>query len=195
MTVAVVGALLAGWASGGSLDRLGRLPVRGWPLVLLGVLAQVVGALVGGAAYPVGLVLGVCCVGAFLVRHLRMPGMALITLGLLLNAIVVAANGAMPVSLFAAARAGAQTGPIAAGADPRHELAGGDTVLSPLGDVVPVPLPWLAQVVSPGDCLVAAGVGLLVYAGMRRREDGEAGSAGAEPEPAEAATGHAPGSP
>lgn len=195
MTVAVIGALLAGSASGGSLDRLGRLPVRGWPLVLLGVLAQVVGALVGGAAYPVGLVLGVCCVGAFLLRHLRLPGMALITLGLLLNAIVVAANGAMPVSLYAAARAGARTGPIAAGEDPRHQLAGGDTVLAPLGDVVPVPLPWLAQVVSPGDCLVAAGVGLLVFAGMRRRRGEEAGSDQAEPVPTEVAGGQVPGSP
>jgi hypothetical protein len=84
-------------------------------------------------------------------------------------AAVVAANGAMPVSLVAAARAGVDTRAIALGSDPRHVLAGERTRWNPIGDVVPVPLPWQAEVVSPGDVLIAAGLAELISVGMRRR--------------------------
>jgi hypothetical protein len=51
--------------------------------------------------------------------------------------------------------------------DRRHELEGPRTRLRPLGDVIPVPLPLRPEVVSPGDVLVAAGLGQLVVLGMR----------------------------
>jgi hypothetical protein len=103
-------------------------------------------------------------------------GVPLVTLGLVLNAAVVAANGAMPVSIDAAFRAGVPTGDIAAGLDARHEIAGRGTVWRRLGDVIPVPLPARPEVVSPGDVLVAAGLAELVVVGMlrRRTEDAEA---------------------
>ena len=63
-------------------------------------------------------------------------------------------------------------------ADPRHELVDASTLLPWLGDVVPVALPGLGQAVSPGDVLIAAGAGLLLYAGM-----GGTGRVPAEPAP------------
>jgi hypothetical protein len=75
----------------------------------------------------------------------------------------VALNGAMPVSLNALIRAGVGNATIT---DPRHELSDAATRLPWLGDVVPVALPGLGQAVSPGDVLIAAGAGLLLYAGM-----------------------------
>jgi hypothetical protein len=104
-------------------------------------------------------------------------GVPLITLGLVLNAAVVALNGAMPVSTDAAARARVSVAAIAAGNDSRHSLANSATTLSSLGDVIPVPLPWRPEVVSPGDALVAAGLGELVLLGMRRRRRGASGAA------------------
>lgn len=165
--VVLVLALVVGWALGGSLDALGRLPLRGLTLVVVALLAQVAGALVGGAAYLVGLVVGAALALAFLVRNRGARGTGLVGLGLAANALVVGLNGAMPVSVAASDRAGVTTLPIAAGEDPRHELLGPATRLALLADVVPVPLPRAPQVVSPGDVLVAAGLGQLVVVGMR----------------------------
>jgi hypothetical protein len=80
----------------------------------------------------------------------------------------------MPVSLAAAARAGVDTGPFAGDSDGRHVAADSDTRLRALGDVIPAPLPIHPEVLSPGDVLVAAGAGLLVFAGMRRRSGTQA---------------------
>jgi Family of unknown function (DUF5317) len=71
---------------------------------------------------------------------------------------------------------------IAAGQDARHSIAGGGTTWRALGDVIPVPLPWRPEVVSPGDVLIAAGLGEFVLLGMRsprRRRSVERGGAGA----------------
>jgi hypothetical protein len=168
VAVVLLCALVAGAAAGGSLDRLGALPLRRRRLVVLALLTQLAGVLVGGPAHPLGLAVSAGLVVAFLAANRGIRGTGLIALGLLANALVVGANGAMPVSLEAAARAGVDIGDLVSGADPRHEPADDTTRLSWLGDVVPVPLPWRPEVVSPGDVLVAAGAGQLVVAGMLR---------------------------
>jgi hypothetical protein len=162
----LAGGLLLGWTVGGSLARLGRQPLTdGW-LVAAAIGVQAAGALIGGRAYAVGLLLSALVVVAFLRRNRGLRGTGLITLGLAANGLVVLLNGAMPVSTHAAARAGADLGGIERDEDPRHELAGRDTLLPWLGDTVPVRLPWHPEVVSVGDVLVAAGVGQLVLVGM-----------------------------
>jgi hypothetical protein len=75
----------------------------------------------------------------------------------------------MPVSPEAAARAGLD---VLDTLDGRHELAASGTRLAPLGDVVPVPLPLRPEVVSPGDVLVAAGLGQLLVLGMTYGDGG-----------------------
>jgi hypothetical protein len=159
-------ALAVGWARGGSLDRLGSLPLRGRRLVVAALLVQLVGTVVGGPFYPLGLALSAGLVVAFLARNRGIRGTGLVALGLLANALVVGLNGAMPVSADAAARAGVGVQDLLVGADARHEPAGPGTRLRRLGDVVPVPLPLRPEVVSPGDVLVAAGLGQLVTLGM-----------------------------
>jgi hypothetical protein len=159
-------ALAVGWARGGSLDRLGALPLRSRRLVLGAFAAQLLGTVIGGPFYPIGLAASAGLVVAFLVRNRGVRGTGLVALGLLANALVVGANGAMPVSAYAAGRAGVGVQDLLTGADPRHSLAGPDTRLGRLGDVVPVPLPLRPEVVSAGDVLVAAGLGQLVALGM-----------------------------
>ena len=108
-------------------------------------------------------------VGLFLVGNARLPGVPLVALGLLLNVVVIGANAAMPVSVDAAARAGISRAELGLARDAMRVPTGPDTRLGSLGDVVPVALPRWPQVVSPGDVLVAAGVGLLLLtAGARR---------------------------
>jgi hypothetical protein len=165
--VALLVALAIGFATGGSLERLGGLSLRARRLVYAAVVLQVVGTVVGGPFYPLGLVLSAALVAWFLLRNKGIRGTGLLAIGLLSNALVVGLNGAMPVSLAAAGRAGTTTQDILTGADARHELADRHTRLRFLGDVIPVPVPWRPEVVSPGDVAVAAGLAQLVLLGMR----------------------------
>jgi len=165
--VALLVAIVAAWLSGGSLDRLGALPLQSRRLVWSAFAVQAMATVVGGPIYPVGLVVSAGLVGWFLARNRGVRGTGLVALGLLANALVVGLNGAMPVSVEAAGRAGTTTQHILIGDDPRHELADRHTRLRWLGDVIPVRAPWRPEVVSPGDVLLAAGLAQLVLIGMR----------------------------
>lgn len=166
VVVVLLAALVVATLRGGRLSRLGKLPLRRTWLVPVALALQVLGALKGGPAYPLGLVASLALVGTFLALNRRIRGTAMVALGLLANAVVVGLNGAMPVSLDATGRAGVTTHDIARGQDPRHEVAGPGTRLRLLGDVIPVLLPGHPEVVSPGDVLIAAGLAELVVVGM-----------------------------
>ena len=160
-------ALLVGRVCGGSLDRLGALDLRRRRLVVAALGVQALGAVVGGPAYALGLA------GSRGARH-RVPGRQPRRArhraggaGLGANALVVALNGAMPVSPDAAARAGVPLDDVARGRrQPPRASADDGTRLPLLGDVVPVLLPLRPEVVSPGDVLVASGLAQLVVVGM-----------------------------
>jgi hypothetical protein len=163
----LVGALGLGYARGGDLDHLGQLRLRWKRLVVGALLLQVLGGVAGGWRYPAGLAVSALLVAWFLILNRGVHGTGLVAAGLLLNALVVGVNGAMPVSGDAMGRAGLSTQDIVSGADPRHELLGPGTHLGLLGDRVPVYLPRHPEIVSPGDVLVAAGLAELVVIGMR----------------------------
>jgi hypothetical protein len=158
---------------GGTARRLGELRLRRRALVVAAVLAQGGGALVGllgvtnaRHAYVAGLAASAVCAVAFCLSNFSVPGLALVTAGLLGNAVVVGINGAMPVSIHAAYRARVPIATIATGTDPRHDIAGRGDHWRWLGDIVPVPLPWRPEVISPGDVLVSAGLAELVMMTM-----------------------------
>ena len=166
MLVVLTVALLVGWLGGGSLTRLGGVVLRRRRLVVAALFVQAFGTVLGGPLYPLALVASAVLVVAFLALNRGLRGTGLVALGLLANALVVGANGAMPVSLDASARAGVSTQALLTGADLRHESSDRRTRLPWLADVVPVPLPVRAEVISPGDVLVAAGLAQLVVVGM-----------------------------
>jgi len=171
-------AVLLALATGGRFSRLADQPLTDLRWLAAAALSQLLGSWISeiaGMAYTVGLVVSAGCISVFLRRNLRHPGVALLALGFACNALVVALNGAMPVASSALVRAGLKP---QVSADPRHEASGTSTVLPWLGDVIPVALPNLGQAVSPGDVLIAAGAGLVVYAGMRgvRRAGGSPGA-------------------
>ena len=174
--VVLVGAVAVGYALNGTWAGLTTLHLRWRRLVVAAVLAQTGGAALGilgvtdpRRGYVLGLALSAICAAAFCVGNISVPGVPLVTLGLAANALVVTLNGAMPVSIVAALRAGVPITDIAAGYDARHTVATSDSTLRALGDVVPLPLPVRPEVVSAGDVLVAAGLGELVVMGMLRR--------------------------
>lgn len=164
---ALVGGLAVGALLGGSLTRLERLGLRELRLLFVAVVIQALGSLLlTGPVYATSMVVSLGLASAFVVRNPQLPGKALVVGGLALNALVIVANGAMPVSADAARTAGISLASIRH--DPRHSLLDGHAHLTWLADRIPLGLPWQPQVLSIGDVLVAAGVGLLVAAGMLR---------------------------
>lgn len=163
LMVAVLACLIA-LTRGGSLDALAGTQLR-WSSLLFGALAV---QMVVDLTDPVwlgedaGLLLMLAtnaAVAAFLVGNRKLPGMTLAALGLLLNAVVIAANGAMPVSEWAAEIAGLSDQLRDPGV--KHEALDGRTTLPFLADIIPIP--GLRKIVSVGDVVLAAGIGLLVY--------------------------------
>jgi Family of unknown function (DUF5317) len=105
---------------------------------------------------------------AFLTVNRWIPGATVMAVGLLMNLAVVAVNGGMPVNARAIEAAGGSVDELAAGAGAKHHLMIDDDVLSPLGDVIPIPPP-AGVVLSIGDLLLYAGIGWFVVQIMRGR--------------------------
>jgi hypothetical protein len=171
LVVAVLG-LAVGLLAGGRLGALGALPIRLGPALPVGLGVQVAALLLepwSRVLAALGYALAAALVATFAAANLTLPGVPLMGLGLVLNAVVVLANGvAMPVSVAAAARAGISHEDLRLEDDPLHIEATDGTRLRALGDSIAVPLPVRPQVVSPGDVLLAAGVGLFLCIGTLR---------------------------
>lgn len=163
-------ALLLGLAACGRWPAWSRLGLRGGRWLLAALALQLASALAPGltGAARSGLLAGSFLLALVAVlANRRAPGAPLLGLGLAANGLVVALNAGMPVSLGAARRAGLDLTAADLAADPRHAVLDAGTRLPWLGDVVPFPVPLLPEVVSAGDVLVAAGLGLAVLTAVR----------------------------
>lgn len=166
VVLAIGVGLLVGFARRGSVANLGQAHLRGVPMVFIGVAFQIGSMLAERAELdwlPLALILvSFACVFTFAALNWRLGGMALAALGAVANFVVIAANGGMPVSLDAAARAGlgnpfADPANAAKGA---HHAMTDDSVLTFLADVIPLRIG--ANVVSVGDLLIWAGLLVIV---------------------------------
>jgi hypothetical protein len=166
LTVAV--AIGIGVLAGGNFRFFPSIGVRWWWLAIAGVVLQVVP--VSGELGYVALLASFALLLAFALMNLRSPGFILILVGLLLNAVVIAANHGMPVTQRALTRSGqaATLADLIASGGAKHHLAKPDTVLLALGDVIALPQP-IGQAVSAGDLCVHLGVGWFVVAALRPR--------------------------
>ncbi|WP_250281789.1 MULTISPECIES: DUF5317 domain-containing protein [unclassified Frankia] len=158
LVLALVGGVIIGLVRGGTLDALVRIYVaRPWMFVAT-VAALSAGRLIPGL-HAVSWALATVAVVLFAAANSRLPGVGLLWAGIALNTVVILANGGqMPVSLWAAERAGVPASEIYASA--RHTPGGDDTVLRPATDVIPLAFPGAGSVVGIGDVLIAAGVGM-----------------------------------
>lgn len=196
-------ALLVGLLLRGSVQRFEQLHLRWWGLVIAGLVMQFVPLPNSRAGTDLLVRVAVLsCSYSLLVifawLNARLPGMALVLLGLVLNAAVIIPNGGMPVSENALERSG-QLDLLQVLIDEgaaKHHLMTDDDVLTPLADVIAIPKP-LGQIVSVGDLVLYAGVVWLIVAVMlgrtrspvpeergRYRGKHRAGASGAAPTPA-----------
>jgi hypothetical protein len=165
----VVVAVAISYARGGRLSRLAEAPLhRPW-LLFLGVGVQVgVDVLAArevlGDATTLGwlaLLLSQVLVVGFLASNWRLPGTTLVAVGLLLNAVVMAANGAMPVDPAAIRALGIDGSTVPLG---KHTLLTDATRLPWLADIWA--LPPLRSIISVGDVVLAAGLVPMTHALM-----------------------------
>jgi hypothetical protein len=163
-------AIAAGYVLGGSIDNLMLGGIRWGALAVIGLAMQWAPVPMAGIDLPLillyvsfGLLL------AFTLKNLRVPGMALVLIGLVLNVTVIAVNHGMPVPRHALVASHQQDTLqyLVREGGAKHHLAGPGDVLMPLADVIAVGPP-VRQAYSVGDVLSYLGVFWLIAGGVRR---------------------------
>jgi hypothetical protein len=169
-------AVSVSYVRGGRMHRVAEAPLRWTGLLFAGVAVQVIVDLgaargflpsAGWASYGL-LLLSQLLVLGWVVANWHLPGTKLITIGLALNALVIGANGAMPVDPAAIQALGIEGATVSGG---KHVLLDDSTRLPWLADIWP--LPPLRSIISVGDVVLAAGLIPLAHALMTWRSDEE----------------------
>jgi hypothetical protein len=173
----VILALFVSLISGGKMSRLGELVLRKFWLVPLALLIQsgVYWAAVRGIGLGPSWASPVLDTGSyflllyFTLRNRSLPGMHWLTLGILLNTIVISLNGGvMPVDPSFLPEASREALLVGQGT---HGLMTSMTQLSFLADRFYLDIPGLQkQVFSVGDIVIDIGCFILVFKTMRKRE-------------------------
>jgi hypothetical protein len=154
----------------GDLRALAAMRFRLAGLLAVALLVQVLVVTVfPGPASPlrVGLFLSSYALALmFLYLNRRIPGLWLVGVGALLNLLAIVANaGVMPAAPGALATADVRP----SGEDFANSAYVANPNLGFLGDVFAIPSSWpLANVFSPGDVLIALGVGWAILGTSRR---------------------------
>ena len=168
---AIVVGLLLGRLSGGSLTGLAELRIRWGPIILGGLVFQVVlfSGPVAERIGDLGPVLYVASTGAVLaavLRNWRIVGLPIVALGAASNALAILANGGFMPTSAAALEALGKIVPT----NYSNSSFVAHPALQPLTDIfaVPHPLPF-ANVFSIGDVLIAVGVTIVLVVAMRTR--------------------------
>jgi len=191
--------LIAGLLLGGRLGRLVDVHLRWMGLIFIALLVRVATqlaldsdiALVDTLRLPLfAVAFGVLTVGLWLNRS--QPGLMAVAVGAASNGFAVVVNGGwMPVWRPALAAVG--IGPEELNTSfhrPLPDELGLDFLLraGPLGDTLPVPLPFLTNVSSVGDVFIGMGLGWFVFATLLRSQNVAEGAMTIGPGPSTEAT-------
>jgi hypothetical protein len=170
----LLAGFLAGLVLGGRPGGIAELRLRWIPLVLAGMLAQVI-LFSGPVADRVGdlgpaLYVGsTALVFAAVLRNARLPGMSIVALGAACNLAAIVFNGGyMPASRVALAAIG-----YSLGASYSNSTVVARPMLEPLTDIFALPR-WVPfyNVFSVGDVLIALGAAVVIAVAMRRTRAG-----------------------
>ena len=160
---AVALGLLAGLVGGGSFRHLRKFALRSMGLGVAWVSGSLVATRLHGTTAVVVLVVATFCGLVFAgLNALRWPGLAAVSLGLLLNAVVLGLNGALPYDPAAAETAGlVPSGLVVLKTDGlTRPFRDGDQLLIAARRI---PIAPLRAVTSVGDLLIAFGFGLAAF--------------------------------
>jgi hypothetical protein len=160
--------IVIGLLAGGRVGRLGELRLRWVPLMLVGLLLQVILftdpiAVDFGDAGPPIYVASTAMVFVTVLRNVRVPGVALVALGAGSNLAAIVANGGfMPADPAAIESIGGLPDVYT------NSIVVADAALRPLTDIFALPS-WLplANVFSVGDVLIGIGIAATIALAMR----------------------------
>ncbi len=170
--------LIVGLLLGGRIERLADVRLKLLPLLFLAVIVRFGTEIMLGAGVPLVetlrlplLALGYVLLLIALWQNRGYPGLALAFVGVASNALVITVNGGfMPVWMPAYEAAGFTTPlstalhvPLAFGTAPEFFLH-----LGPLGDLIPIPLPFVRNVASIGDLFLTFGLAFFLFATVVR---------------------------
>lgn len=167
-------ALAVAVLRGGRLVNLADIELRAWWLlfVALGLQAGTGFLPITSWSEPLGLAMVVTSFLLLMVLVLfnrSKPGIWLAGLGVLMNLVVIIANGGMPVLAEAAAVASGFTvdTPDLTGSF-KHVLLDENSRLTFFADVIPLRLVGIGEVISLGDIFLALGLGVFLEHELRR---------------------------
>jgi DHA3 family macrolide efflux protein-like MFS transporter len=176
----IVLGLVLGLIAGGSINNLAAVRLRWIGILFLAVIVRfgteaAIGAHIEAAQtlrLPLfSLSFGLLLAGLWVNRS--NPGLSLAFVGILLNTIAVVANGGyMPIWRPALVQAGFAPDAVLS---PFHIIPQSDALnaafllrAGPLGDILPIPLPFIRNVASIGDLFLSAGLGFFLFATVLR---------------------------
>lgn len=175
---AILLALLVGALLGGGIPRLAQLKLRWLPLLGLALAFRIL-ALVGGQQFDsvfaaeAGLLVTYGLLFVWLWANRQQPGLQIAAIGIATNATAILLNGGkMPIWSGALEASGFT--PAAVTGDGFHFILEARTAAEfvskggLLGDVIPIPLPIIRDVVSIGDVLLAVGIFATIVFSMTR---------------------------
>jgi hypothetical protein len=169
LAATLVVAAVCGYLLGGRVTDLMLVRLSWGGLAALGLVIQVapLPRSIEGLAVPL-LLVSFVPLAAFAWVNRRIPGVALMLIGIALNFTVIAANHGMPVSRDALVSSGQEgtLDQLVSEGGAKHHLASGEDSLLVLADVISLG-PTVQQVVSIGDVAMYAGLFLLIMAGMQ----------------------------
>ncbi|HPU00793.1 MAG: DUF5317 domain-containing protein [Firmicutes bacterium] len=165
---AILLGLVIGWLRRGQLRHLAGVKLAGWALVLLALAIKLaimidfnLGWSLFAPAAPYLHLISYLPLLAFVFLNRSQWGMILMGLGLLLNLIVIAANGGfMPVNP-AFLTPPMQEGLLSGTASPLHTVLTDESLFPLLGDQIPIPY-RVDKVISIGDLLLGLGIALFI---------------------------------
>lgn len=191
--IVVVVAVVVSLLRGGRFEHIADADLRRSWLLFAGLFLQVIvdvltvrGVLPPTEGY-IAIAASQALVLAWVASNWWRPGMVLIFLGLALNALVMGANGGMPVDLDAVRTLGFEDPTIVEG---KHVVMTETTRLAWLADVLALPI--VRTIISVGDLVLAAGLvplthHLMTYRPAHIRRGGRRGAEDATPTEAEQA--------
>ncbi len=176
MEAALLG-LVIGFLRGGNFRRLGQIDLRGWPLALIALLIQAALQFNWGTrlGYPKELtpylhLFSYLPLLIFTYINRKLPGMKLIALGLLLNLLVIAANGGiMPVDTDKLVPPPLEGEPLFETGSPLHGPLTDTTRFPYLADIFLLPY-GRCRLISWGDIALAAGLLHFIQQGMQKKK-------------------------
>ncbi|MGH8927294.1 MAG: DUF5317 domain-containing protein [Acidimicrobiia bacterium] len=157
---------------GGRMVNLGDIHLNQWWLLPLGFILQIAAIFIpaSSAGWAVGMILVSYVLLLILVMINRdRPGLWLAGIGVLMNFVVIALNGGMPVLAEAAEVAsGFAPGQPVIAESFKHVVLDQTSRLVFLADVIPIRIANYGQVLSLGDVFLAVGLGRFVEFELRR---------------------------